>query len=508
VQAAEAGIEMRFRFLETLREYGAEQLSAREREELAGRHACYYLALAEEADRGLRGPEREAWSARLRAEHDNMRAALAWALAHQEAETALRLGGALAWFWCTEQYLSEGRYRLEASLGLPGASARTAPRALALRGLGWLAWHHSDFEAAHAVLRESIAICRELGDKVGLAHALTLLGWIEQESGRDLAVMRAAREESLALFREVGDLWGTARATHDLGRSACEEGDYETARRLHEEAAALFRAQGDPYSLAYPLIGLGHVAQRQGDYAAARRYFAECLAIRERYLSQSVAKANALGNLALADWCLGDWQAALARLEECVELRRTGGTPHAMASNLYSLGRAALCAGQPERAAGPLRESLLLFRKHGNRKGEAQALIALGRLAREQQRPRDAPPFLREGLALALAVTDPAAVATALDETASLLGDQNMAREWHQAARLLGAAQALRQIAAAPAPPPERARHEQQRAAVHAALGDAAFQAAWAAGQALTLEQAAAEAVQALEEEAGRPAGN
>src|SRR5712691_1610248 len=56
VQAAEAAGEMRFRLLETLREYGAEQLSAKERAELAGRHACYYLALAEEADRGLRGP--------------------------------------------------------------------------------------------------------------------------------------------------------------------------------------------------------------------------------------------------------------------------------------------------------------------------------------------------------------------------------------------------------------------------------------------------------------------
>jgi tetratricopeptide (TPR) repeat protein len=446
----------------------------------------------------------EARLARLKAEHDNMRAALDWALARQEAETALRLGGALAWFWCTEQYLDEGRDRLEASLALPGA-ARTASRAAALRGLGWLAWHYSDFDAAHAALRESIAISREVGDKLGLAHTLSVRSRVEHESGCDVAAMRAACEESLVLFREAGDLWGTAWATHCLGRATCEAGDSETAQRLHEEAVRLFRAQGDPLGLAYPLVGLGHLAMQRADYAAARRYYTECLAIRDRYLSQSAAKGNALSNLAWVEWSLGEWEAAIARLEECVELRRTGGMPHAMASNLYSLGRAALCAGQPERAAGPLQEGLDLFRKYGNRKGEAQALIALGRLAREQQRPKVAPPLLREGLALALAVADRAVVATALVETAALLGDQTPAMAWEQAARLLGAAEAIRQTTAAPVPPPERARHDQQIAAARRALSDAAFETAWAAGRGLTLEQAAAEAMQALGEEAGLP---
>src|SRR5205823_5503581 len=81
---------IRFRMLEALREYGAEQLGTEEREELGRRHVRYFLALAEEADRRLRGAEMEPWLARLKAEQDNMRAALAWALAHQEAETALR----------------------------------------------------------------------------------------------------------------------------------------------------------------------------------------------------------------------------------------------------------------------------------------------------------------------------------------------------------------------------------------------------------------------------------
>src|SRR5207247_4598268 len=126
--------------------------------------------------------------------------------------------------------------------------------------------------------------------------------------------------------------------------------------------------------------------------------------------------------------------------------------------------------------------SLCLFRKYGMRKGEAQALIALGRLVREQQRPAEAPSLLREGLALAQAVTDRAAVATALVETAALLGDQNTAMTREQAARLLGAAEALRQRAASPVPPPERARHDEQLDAVSCALGVAGFHAACGEG--------------------------
>jgi tetratricopeptide (TPR) repeat protein len=320
--------------------------------------------------------------------------------------------------------------------------------------------------------------------------------------------MRAAREESLTLFREAGDLWGTAWATHCLGRSAAEEGDHETARRLHEEAERLFRAQGDPFSLAYPLIGLGNIALRRGEYDTARRYFTECLAIRDRYGGQSSATANALENLAMAEWCLGDWQTALGRLERGVELRRVGGMRQDMARGLLRLGQVALSAGELERAGGPLKEGLSLFRKHGDRNREARAIIALGRLAHEQHRWVEALSLLRDGLALAQAVMDRTTVATALEETAAFLGGQAGLRMPERAGRLLGAAEALRRTVPTPVPPPERARREQQRAVLSSVLGDTSFQAAWAMGQTLSLEQAVTEAMQALAQEAESVARN
>jgi hypothetical protein len=96
-------------------------------------------------------------------------------------------------------------------------------------------------------------------------------------------------------------------------------------------------------------------------------------------------------------------------------------------------------------------------------------------------------------------------VAGALEETAFLLADQDAATGWERAARLLGSAEALRHAANSPLPPPERAQLDQLQAVVRSALGDAAFRAAWAAGQSLTLEQAAAEAMQALGNEVGIP---
>src|SRR5207253_2347607 len=97
-----------------LRQYAAEKLAALPAEgaESRSRHARYYLALAEEAEAGLRGGDQAPWLARLEREHDNLRAALEWAREHADAALGLRLAGALWRFWFLRGYLSEGRMHL------------------------------------------------------------------------------------------------------------------------------------------------------------------------------------------------------------------------------------------------------------------------------------------------------------------------------------------------------------------------------------------------------------
>src|SRR5262249_2373794 len=150
----------------TIREYGLEGLAASGEAEALGRgHAAYYLARAEAAEPKLRTAERSVWLERLEQEHDNLRAALAWAQATPGGgETALRLAGRLAWFWWARGHLSEGRRWLEAALTRAGAPERTPSRARALRGAGLLAWAQGDNTVACRRNAEGVAIGRELGD--------------------------------------------------------------------------------------------------------------------------------------------------------------------------------------------------------------------------------------------------------------------------------------------------------------------------------------------------------
>ena len=107
--------------LETVHEFAREKLrQSGEAEEIKRVHAEYFLTLAEEAYPELKGANQLEWLERLEAEHDNMRAALSWALERKEAEVALRLGGALWSFWSMRGYYSEGRRWLEEALAMEG----------------------------------------------------------------------------------------------------------------------------------------------------------------------------------------------------------------------------------------------------------------------------------------------------------------------------------------------------------------------------------------------------
>ena len=109
--------------LETIREYGTEQLEARAEAEATRRaHAAWYLDLAEQAAPALAGPDVVTWLARLDAEHDNLRAALRWTLDQGDGTGALRLAGALGRYWAHRGHLSEGRQWCAEALAMPGGT--------------------------------------------------------------------------------------------------------------------------------------------------------------------------------------------------------------------------------------------------------------------------------------------------------------------------------------------------------------------------------------------------
>ena len=156
VRSAEHTGEGRFQLLATMREYGLERLTASGELEIAQRaHALYYLKLVEEAEPHLKGAQQATWLERLDRELENLRAALDWLIAQQEAELALRLCAALWRFWRLYGYWSEGRRWLEAALALPNAGQPTAARARALTVAGDLAYYQDDSAAARSYLKKA-----------------------------------------------------------------------------------------------------------------------------------------------------------------------------------------------------------------------------------------------------------------------------------------------------------------------------------------------------------------
>jgi predicted ATPase/class 3 adenylate cyclase/uncharacterized protein HemY len=346
----ERGGEGRYRLLETVRQYARDRLlEAGEAAAVRGRHRDWCLALAEEAEPKLGGPEQVVWLDRLEREHDNLRAALAWTGAQGECEVGLRLGWALWGFWVVRGYVGEGREHLARLLALPGAEARTAARAGALNGAGWLAHRQGEYGAARALIAESLAIFRELGDKRGIARSLINLGFMACEQG-DYGAARAHLEESLAIARERGDKQGIAWSLLRLGEVTYDQGEYGAARAHLEESLAMFRELESKWGIAWTLLRLGEVAYDQGEYGAARAHLEESLAIhRERGDKGGIA--TALGSLGRMAHDQGDYGAARALLEEGLAIFRALGHKLGIAQNLEGLAALAVAQAHSERAA-------------------------------------------------------------------------------------------------------------------------------------------------------------
>jgi non-specific serine/threonine protein kinase len=274
VVAEEQHGSVRYRLLETIRQFAFGHLTeANEATAARGRHAAYFLELAEVAEPKMRGPDALEWVDRLDSEHDNLRAALAWSL-EQDNDAALRLSGALASFWWSRSNHTEGRRWL--ARALETTSDRTLARAKALHGAAWLAHHQRDLGEARNLFNESLAIARELDDKWTVAWALHGLGRVAYFES-DPATTRARAEQSLLLAEDLGDPWLIAYALHLLGIAAYIESDYATSRGYYERSLAMRREIGFKEGISVLLSLLGVVAVREREFARAHTLFSEAL---------------------------------------------------------------------------------------------------------------------------------------------------------------------------------------------------------------------------------------
>jgi excisionase family DNA binding protein len=271
--------EPRVGMLETIREFGLEQLAASGEEEATREaHAAWCLALAERAEPELAGPDQAIWVQRLEADLANIRAALDWLAARGDIERALRLAGASGWLWSTAPYLDEARTRFDKLLSLPGVEDTPAALAKVLASAGDIADWQGDQPRARAHYERALAIYRQLDDRWRMASMLRGLGSSAIDRGElDLAL--SLLEESLTLARDVGNDWEAAAATNLIGTVLSVRGDLSNALDHHQEAVDGWRHLGDIGHVTTALASAAWVAMLGREKQRAAAAYGEALEI-------------------------------------------------------------------------------------------------------------------------------------------------------------------------------------------------------------------------------------
>ncbi len=452
--------EPRLTMLETIREYGRERLEeSGEADRVGHRHSQYYLSLAETAEPNLRGPNQAAWLDRLDEDLANLRVVVNRLLEARDATGAVRLTGALGWFWFVRGHLPEGRTWIERALA--GEKARDLegeqPTLVARARLaaGRLALFQGALPAARAHLERGAALCRaavasepaDRAARIVLAETLGFLviayNWIG-----DPAAAGDVIAEYEGLVRILDDPRTGALRAFNFGRlHLYQRGDPASAEPYLREAKVIFRDLGDVWYLAEVLIDLGMVALWVGDTRAARERFEECL-LTARALKERQLEASALNNLGEAARLSGEDDAAAEHYAASLRIYRNLGRKPETARLLHNLGYLALRAGDVIVARKGFTESLTEFRRIGIQRGAAEGLAGLAAVAAHGRTPDS--------------VVD--------------------------AARLWGAADVIHEGEGTPIWPADRAERARYEALARETLGHEVFEAAYSDGRALREE--------------------
>lgn len=287
----------RYRLLQIVKQFSREQLEAAgEIESLNAAHFAYFVKLGAESQLALIGPEQKKWLQTLEAEHNNMRAALAWGLDQSKAEDVLRLSAGLGRFWGFSGRMGEGRKWLAQALEL----RRDMPLLLQGNALHWqgsLAGQQGDYDAAEASLSESLELYQACDNPKGACAVLNMLA-------------------NVAYLRN----------------------DLEGARSMYQQSVDISRELGDIHSMGAVLNNLGNVARAQKDYEAAREYYEECVSICRQKRSEDRITSRALGNLGVLARYAKDYEKSQASLEESLTIFESIGDKQGQADALNNLG--------------------------------------------------------------------------------------------------------------------------------------------------------------------------
>jgi predicted ATPase/DNA-binding SARP family transcriptional activator len=475
----------RFRLLESVSAYCLDRLKeAGEEAAVRRRHADYYLALAEQADPRLRGQDQREWLRRLDAEAANLRAGLDTFRREGAAESALRLAGALVWYWFLRGRLAEARRALAAALAVAGEAPATV-RA------GADVWHAGlairQGQAGPERAAEVLRAYEEVADPVDRARAEWFLAAAVIDFG-DTTLTGDLLERALATFRAVEDRWGEAAALSTRAMLARIRDDTAALEHDARRSAELFGELGDAWGVLQATDWLIGLADLTGDQAEAARLSKADLRIAEE-LGLWSDVAGRQGWLAWISVQVEDYPRALEYAEQARRLAVEQGQRTLEVFATISLAFAARRSGRLDLAEEHLGWLLASARKQQTGEGHPpylpMVLIELGLLAGQQGDPTLALARQQEGFDAYRDSGSVRGMAWALSGMAAALGLDGRPG---LAAQLLGAADAAWRQTGQSLSASDRDELARITTAIQAA--EPGFAALFARGGELTLDQA------------------
>ena len=510
----------RYRLLETMRQYGLEQLGkSGEADFVRARHRDHYAYMAAQLDT----PGRTGYATRIRQavkEIDNLRAAFVWSRENADTEIALSLASALQLLWLARGRIQEGLAWFDAVLTDENAHALDIAPAVRARALADKAVLETWLGATDSIekAQQALSIAREIDDPTLVARALTSCGFI---AGYNLALAQPYFDEAIDLVREIGDEWRLSVILAWQALGGFLTGDPIAVRTAAEEGLDLADAIGDRFDARHCRWCLGLAQMWQGDLVGAASQFG---AVVEEAAHDVLHKTTGLASLSYVLAHQGDTTAArvaaTASIESAEEL---GGWYGGL--GYIALAQSALAAGDVEAAAdihvhgGALQHmSVTPGWSSMHRAINAQVALARGaiadarrwvddgvlaakgwhqvvalttraRVAAAEGQPEEAERDARHALSRCADIDAELGVPDILECLAALAGG---AGGHHEAARLFGAAEAIRQRMGAVRFKIYDAGYQASVAALRNALGQADLDSAWTEGTALSVKEAIA----------------
>ncbi|BDI28120.1 hypothetical protein CCAX7_001710 [Capsulimonas corticalis] len=352
---ARVGDGMRYKMLESLRDFASDQRTMGQIKQHGAAHAAYFARFAHETVARMLGPESALWAARLDDELENIRAALEYLISSREIEAAWTVTAEVSRAWNAHGHAREAHQWIARALAMPepseGDGAEDPQRGARLQRLRARllttqagALHIlSDYTESIAAAEQALAIWRALGDTGGMTECVGMMG-ITAMLNDDFDRAQTLLAQALPLARTLGDPKIIAQTLNDLGGVAMALQDWPAASDLLKEALEVRRQIGEPRGVCSSLSNLGLLSIHQANYDAARVFLREASALQtlHRFVWFSVID----GNLAIVERLGGNYGESLRLMNAAIRSTLSHGERRLLAWSAKEMGHLAVALKQ------------------------------------------------------------------------------------------------------------------------------------------------------------------